>query len=388
MPKAATPLDLVIVDDEPQVTAALTREIGLRYPAGSVTLCPFNDPRSALAYVQDKGDQVFMVISDLRMPGLSGAELLEAIRRHNPLVQTTLLTAYSDMDDISRAVSASIRSLLLKPWNQDRLYAEIDAALNEFTLRRENVRLKAELEFQLDTAGDFQRRLLDLRSLPLVWPEIEVKYLPVQRYGCSGDYYDVFKLPDGRVVLLLGDVAGHGIRSALITMMIKTLALGYRLGDQAVFASPSALLERLNRDLHHILAGATNCWTAFAAVIVNRTDKEISISNAGLPAAILRRQHGELVTLAKDGLVLAFADDSRYRETTLPIAAGDSLFLSSDGLTENKATGQTLEVEAANRLVGECLASGGDAQLLLDRFRELQPGQAFTDDVSVLIARF
>lgn len=388
MAEAGPELELVIVDDEPRVAKALERELRLRYPASRFGIGSFEDPARALAYVRANKGRVFLVISDLRMPGMGGAELLEGIRRDDPDVQTTLLTAFSDMDEIRRAVSASIRSLLGKPWDQASLFAEVEAALAEFRLRKDNERMQAELRQQLRTAGEFQGAILGLReSLPAV-PALDLEYRPLPLLGCGGDFYDAFALRDGRVVLLLGDVSGHGIKPALVTVMLKTLIQGRRLLGDFTFSSPSAFLSVLNVDLCRFLSSSPDTLVALAAAFYEPGHKQLRLANAGLPELVLADRSGVSRGFSGDGPALAFSSASAYGEHTVDLNPGDSLAMHTVGLVESEDEGRCVGADEARELLATMMVSGAAARPIVDRFMRSHRGGRFSDDVTLLVARF
>ena len=131
-------LEMVIVDDEARVTQSLEREIRLEFGTDTFGIVAFNSPLDAMSWIRANQSRIFLVISDLRMPEMDGSELLERIRADCPDIQTILLTAYTDTDIIQRAVSASIQSLLFKPWTKDRITAEVGKALRRVVLSTTN----------------------------------------------------------------------------------------------------------------------------------------------------------------------------------------------------------------------------------------------------------
>ena len=387
-PESTAHLELVIVDDEPRVTKALERELRLQFTPDRFAISTFANPVESLNYLQSHGENVFMVISDLRMPEMNGAELLERIHAVNAEVQTTLLTAYSDMDDISRAISANIRSLLVKPWDQKMLLNEVSGALRDYQLQKENKKLRDSLKQQLSTAGNFQRAILTGQVVLPDYPQISYEYQPMAQLGCGGDYLDVFTLPNGKVVMLMADVSGHGIKPALITVMIKALVQNLRLSDTRLFNSPSKFLGTLNQHLCRQLAVAPDTLVACAAAFYQPADQLLHLANAGLPAVILCSESGQVSTFASDGQALGFDINSKYNDHTIVIGPGSNMIIYTDGLTESSFNGPVLSASQATILIAGLVAENADATALVNAFLQLQPGDNFNDDVSLMLARF
>jgi YesN/AraC family two-component response regulator len=119
---------LVLIDDEEQIVKALSREIRLGYEPLDFEVVSFTDPRLGLEYVTSHADSVFLVVSDLSMPGIDGADLLDAVHASAPQIALVLLTGYSDQEAAHPADPAAVRSRISKPWNQDELFETIRKA--------------------------------------------------------------------------------------------------------------------------------------------------------------------------------------------------------------------------------------------------------------------
>ncbi len=373
-------LRLVIVDDEPRVTAALERELRQGFPEDRFSILALSDPLDYLALPEGERANDFLVVSDLRMPSMNGAEFLENVRKASDDVRTVLLTAYSDMDDIGRAVSAGICGLMAKPWDRRSLFGHVEKALVDFGLRRENARLREELARQLATAGGFQRALLSSSR----YPGLSVAYRPLESMGCGGDYYDAFVLPDGRSAFIVADVSGHGIKPALVTLILKTIVQGCRFVREGSFSSPAAFLAELNDDLCSMLAAAPDTLVALAAAFADPARKSLAVANAGLPAALLCSGVAVKGLFSQDGPALGFERGRAYEERIAPYAAGDRLVLYTDGLTEGVGSGEVAEAFEAAELIAS--AGNGSADDICETFLAMHPGRAFSDDATVIVA--
>jgi thioredoxin reductase (NADPH) len=122
---------LLVVDDDPQVLAAVRRDLRSRYREQYAIISAASGPE-ALATVRElksRGDSLAMVISDQRMPGMLGVELLAQSREIFPLARRVLLTAYSDIEAAVRAINeAHLDHYLSKPWDppEERLFPVLD----------------------------------------------------------------------------------------------------------------------------------------------------------------------------------------------------------------------------------------------------------------------
>lgn len=126
---------LLVVDDDPQVLAALRRDLRSRYRE-QYTVMSAASGQEALDTVRElkrRGESLAMLISDQRMPGMAGNELLASSREVYPLARRVLLTAYSDIEAAVKAINeAHLDYYLSKPWDPptERLFPVVDDLLD------------------------------------------------------------------------------------------------------------------------------------------------------------------------------------------------------------------------------------------------------------------
>jgi thioredoxin reductase (NADPH) len=126
---------LLVVDDDPQVLAAVRRDLRSRYRDNYTVMSAASGPE-ALATARElksRGESLAMVISDQRMPGMLGGEVLAKSRELYPLARRVLLTAYADVEAAIRAINeAHVDHYLSKPWDppEERLFPVVDDLLD------------------------------------------------------------------------------------------------------------------------------------------------------------------------------------------------------------------------------------------------------------------
>ncbi|MDX2032513.1 MAG: FAD-dependent oxidoreductase [Blastocatellia bacterium] len=126
---------MLVVDDDAQVLAAVRRDLRSRYRE-AYTIISASSGEEALSTIRElktRGDSLAMVISDQRMPGMQGTDVLARSRDVYPLARRVLLTAYSDIDAAIRAINeAHLDHYLMKPWDppEERLYPVLDDLLD------------------------------------------------------------------------------------------------------------------------------------------------------------------------------------------------------------------------------------------------------------------
>jgi sigma-B regulation protein RsbU (phosphoserine phosphatase) len=156
--------------------------------------------------------------------------------------------------------------------------------------------------------------------------EVHGQTRPANTVG--GDFYDIQRLPDGRVVVGLGDVAGKGSPAALLMALL--LAMLRTLLDEGL--APAVLVDRLNLQVWRH-APRSRFITLFFAVFDPATG-ELSYVNAGQTPPLLRRVDGTCEWLRAGGIALGLRESSRYDMEVTTLAPGDLVVLYSDGITE------------------------------------------------------
>lgn len=379
--------ELVLVDDEPRVTSALTRELLWEYGSQNFTIVAFQDPQRCLEYVRDHKASVFLVISDLRMPTMSGARLLEEIRQVSSEIQTVLLTAFADLPEIQRAISSSLQGLAFKPWSIESLRVEVDKAWNLAQLRAENRRLSRELDGMLWAAGEFQRTLFQSSAsdaLAPVSPRIEIAHRAAERVHCSGDYYEVYSHRNHTATILLADVSGHGPKSALVTILLKTMFQDLRTQHPDLDRHLEDLVGAANRRLCELLAPTPEILVALVAVQVDYPGQTLKVVNAGQPPVCLLGETGIRRSVATN---MAVGVDPRvqFSSETLAMNADDRVVFFTDGLVDVPQYG--LPESSAYLDVLLLSSSWKGASDLVDHAIQTMPRRTLADDVTVIVVQ-
>jgi sigma-B regulation protein RsbU (phosphoserine phosphatase) len=198
----------------------------------------------------------------------------------------------------------------------------------------------------------------------------------------GGDFYDVLPLPDGRVVVAIGDVAGKGSPAALLMALL--LAMFRTLVDEGLEAA--ALAERLNRQVCRHSPASRFITLFFAAC--DPVTGHVMYVNAGHMPALLRRRNGTFEHLTGGGVALGMFEHSKYEAHEAGMAPGDTLVLYSDGVTEAEDHhGQPFE-EAGLESVIEANAHAkppAAAQAILKAVERHARETSLADDVTVLV---
>jgi len=198
-----------------------------------------------------------------------------------------------------------------------------------------NARLAAEIAEQqrirreMSLARSVQKSLLPKRRRGR-FPLIGVN-LPA--HEISGDFYDYFDLPDGRLAFFIGDISGKGLDAAFLMVRVASLL---RFSGNAA-PSPAAWLRGVNVELCKTLQNGR--FVCVVVGIYDRSKRQAVIANAGFPPALLDR-HGQFEELLADGPPLGILADAEYGERTIDLGSA-ALYLFSDGATDVRENART-----------------------------------------------
>lgn len=132
-------LNILLLDDENDILKALNRVLRMDY-----NVVTFDNGADALQHLQD--NPVHIIISDMRMPEMDGADFLAKAREMQPQTVRLLLTGYADIQSTVRAVNAGgIHTYISKPWDNENLKLIVAKAAEFYRLSRDKERLTIEL---------------------------------------------------------------------------------------------------------------------------------------------------------------------------------------------------------------------------------------------------
>jgi len=135
------PEKILIVDDEPDMLKLLTMIIREKTPYEVITT---NNPLEAFEFAKKGGFD--LVIADLKMPGLDGMELLDALKRIDEDIPVVIITAYGTVESAAEAIQKGGFDFITKPFRKEHILFTIDRAFKWLKIQRENKMLKEQLK--------------------------------------------------------------------------------------------------------------------------------------------------------------------------------------------------------------------------------------------------
>ena len=331
---------ILLVEDNP-ADAVLLREVLKDATAAQFRLTWVKSRTEALERLtQDRFD---VMLLDLGLPESTGLDTFNHMHAQAPNIPTIVLSGLSDEDVAVATVQGGAQDYLVKGRVDSELLVRamryaIERKRTEVELRRRN----EEIQEDLNMAREFQLAFLP-RKYPVfprgASPEqsklrFHHRYQPSSSVG--GDFFHILQLSDTQAGVFICDVMGHGVRSALVTALMRGL-----VEEHARAATePGRFLAEVNKSLAAVLrqTGTTLFATAFY-MVVDIAASHICYAAAGHPSPlVLHRRAGTAERIYEGheptGAVLGLVDSTQYETTEKPFAPGDTVLLYTDGVRE------------------------------------------------------
>jgi serine phosphatase RsbU (regulator of sigma subunit)/HD-like signal output (HDOD) protein len=239
----------------------------------------------------------------------------------------------------------------------------------------ERDRMAAELKQELDLAREVQRSLLPAETQQ----GAGAHGVNLSAKAVSGDFYDFYRLHDGRTAFCIADVSGKGMNAALL--MAKASSLFHCLGKS--IHNPAKLLGMINREL--VETAIHGMFITLVAGVIDPQTSQVTLCNAGhLPVLRLRGKQ-VIERYPADSPPLGILADSAFENRSLELG-NDTLYLYTDGLLEARlADGRRQDQPGLERLFARH-AERPPVQRLQHIVAALRPDQGeVADDMTLLL---
>ena len=213
-----------------------------------------------------------------------------------------------------------------------KLHLELELANDVLAEKNQEISSKQdEIERDLRTALMVQQAIINRYRPSNSEVRIAAKSIPAANVG--GDFYEFMQLDDdGRLDIVIGDVAGHGVPSSLVTILSMVLFRELAKEERV----PAILLLKANTLIEEYIHNTVVPFvTAFYGSYLPKKQL-FRYAKAGHPAPLLKRD-GQWVELDARGVFLGAFGDNTYEDCEVEIKKGDIVILYTDGLTETKA---------------------------------------------------
>ena len=363
-------------------------------------------------------EQIHIVVSDWRMPQLTGIELCKTLRSEPVYGQPyfILLTGFNTQTDLISGMDAGADDFISKPVSTEELRVRLQAGARILQLRNElelqnqqlEVALTREEEVRqsiqqdLDAAARMQQELLPDGQSPL--PQLEIGTLFKPAVTVAGDSYGYFKLDDDHMVFYHLDVAGHGIASAMLSFTLSRFlspALADGLLREIVEDSddssdlaphimpPHLVVASLNQKFQE----SQECIHYFTMVygVFNVKTGRGEFCQAGHPHPLFITKDGSVNKLGDGGFAVGMFDHATYESVPFEMDHGDRIAFYSDGITDTtNKDGEAFGFDRYKRLLemGCRLPIAVTIDALDTILHQWKGDQDFDDDVSLLMFEY
>ena len=252
---------------------------------------------------------------------------------HNLKLRSLMCAPFVGHDGAVYGVMQLDRLDVYQQFSQDDLDVLASVAA-QATLAIEN----ADLHTSLIKKRDMERELEFASQVQMGFLPTERPRLPGYQFydfyeaasGVGGDFFDYVPLPDGRVAIGLGDVAGKGVPAALLMARLYSAAR-YELLTRG---TPAAAMSGLNATL--TASGLGHRFVTLVFAVLDPKRHTATIVNAGHLSPLVRSANREVrkIIYEESGLPLGIKSDAVYQQTEIPFAPDDTLLLYTDGVTE------------------------------------------------------
>jgi phosphoserine phosphatase RsbU/P len=388
---ATEPAHILVIEDDPLVRFNLLSFL----EDSGFAVSQADNGSTGVTLVREKAPD--LVLCDLRMPGLDGLEVLRILHLEQPDLPLVAVSGTGVLGDAVDALRQGAWDFVTKPiQDMGVLEHAIGRTLDQARLVRENRRYQCELEqanrLLRDHVGRFEQDAIAGRVTQLLMMPQTPRQLGPYRFSrlllpslyLSGDFVDYFQIDGEHIGFFLADVSGHGVSSAFVTILLRSLVHRYldqfrTEGDRTIL-DPAHLLARLSADL---LDQRLDKYLTILFGAIDWTFGRLTYSNGGHCPNPILLAGGEARFLAGRGPPVGLLPDARFVNLTLDLPRTHCLSLFSDGVLD--ALAEPTRAGKRARLLAAVGRAGRDPEAVLDALG-LDPEGAYPDDIAILLA--
>ena len=341
------------------------------------------DPKFAVRHEQSKSagieaisrDQPDLIVLNLNLPDSEGMATLKSVRIAAKGIPIVVLTELANEQEADEAIRLGAQDCLDKG-------EAITKPLGQILQNSVEQFHRQSAERDIASAAFVQRRLFPTPLPPIPGYDVSGRCDPANHVG--GDYFDYFLVDDDQLIVVIGDVTGHGFGPSLV--MAETRAA------LRTMAATTNDIGKMICQVNKLIHDQNFSWfvTLFLGRIEIKTGR-CTYASAGHPA-VLKRNSGVLEELNSKDHPLGIDIDGKFDVFEIDLHSGDCLLLCTDGISERAAARTPNEFYGTDR-IGESLLESNDysAAELIDKifdkanaFAESGPPQ---DDMTVVVVK-
>lgn len=318
--------------------------------------------------VLDSHPEVRLVVTDYEMPQMDGFEFCSKIRERVGKNELAVI-GVSSFDDAllsARFIKGGANDFLRKPFQREELYSRIAQNLDTLeyiqtinaslqTIQKMHSRMKRDLE----SAAKLQQSLLPQQLPNSRAVNSAALFKPCDEL--AGDMYNVFKLDERRLGVYVVDVSGHGVPSALLSVMLSRILTpdtqrsallkeerpeppGYRI------AEPAEVCAKLNRQFPMDMESLQYFTIVYG--VLNVETGRFRYATAGHPGPIHCGPNKHPSHAKSLNMAIGFSEDASFTEDEIVLAPGDRLYFYTDGAPEaENPAGEEFSIDRLSELL-------------------------------------
>jgi sigma-B regulation protein RsbU (phosphoserine phosphatase) len=325
-----------------------------------------------------------LVLLDIVMPGLDGYEVCRRLRQMPETAEVPImfLSSLEEVQSKTHGFEVGANDYLTKPFEMLEVKARVRSLLKAKAYADA---VKEKIAYDLRIAREIQMGILppDVATIA-EGTDLEAHAILEPAQAVGGDLYEVLRRPDGKLVVVMGDVSGKGIPAALFMAVTMTLVRAMSADSQ----TPEEILRRVSDALFS--QNPRNMFVTLLCGIYDPATGKLTYASAGHPAAVLvRNGNADFLTTEPDlaaGIMAGIAPQSRSVE----LQPNDLMVLYTDGVTEafnaaGELYGDARLLEALSRPNRNSAAEMTAA--LLKSVRDHAANHPQSDDIAILVLR-
>lgn len=319
------PEKILIVDDTPanlRLLSQLLQERGYQVRAVS---------SGERAMTSIKVELPDLILLDIRMPEMDGYEVCAQLKESPSTsdIPVLFISALDEIQDKMKAFSAGGLDYITKPFQLEEVVARVETHLSLRRLQRNLIEANQRMQRELMLAAQVQASMMRKHFPELSGWQFAGRLIPA-KLTC-GDYFDLLRLPDGKIGILIADVVDKGVGAALYMSMSCTLLRTYILD---IPANPEQVFSIVNRRIQED-SDSDQFVTVFLGILDPQTG-DLIYSNGGHnpPLLIQTSKTKSISLLTNTGPALGILEDIHWTQKHIRLAPGDVMVLYTDGITD------------------------------------------------------
>ena len=335
---------VLLVDDDAMVLAGLKRHLRNQFRIETAL-----SGEQGLKRIEENGPFA-VIVSDFSMPGMNGIEFLCRVKETDPDSVRMMLTGSADMSTAIQAVNeGSIFQFHPKPCPADTLGKAIQSGIDAYLKTTTHQTQFKKVQRSLAQASMIQKNLV-----PKSNPQVEGFDIAGKSIWCdetSGDYYDFFQPAEWeqkKIGIVVADVIGHGISSALLTTTARAFFRERILSPGSSAALVTDVNQRLVKDIEDL-----NLFITLFYSEIDIKEKSFRWVHAGHePAMLYDPGEDSFDALGGEGLPLGVMADWVYEESKKQLYSGQIILIGTDGIKEtHNEHNELFGAERFNRVI-------------------------------------